>query len=219
MPKRTSHGQAHNGKHTPAYSSWKHAKQRCFNPKHVSYHNYGGRGIVMCQIFSDSFPTFYQKIGDCPEGKTLDRIDTDGHYSCGECEQCKQNDWPFNCKWSTKKEQDRNRRTNKIYTIQGVTGCVVELCEHFGINKYSFYTRLQKGWSVERAFTEPINEPDIITVSGFTGTFPQVANHFGISSLRAFKRIKSGWTHEEAFLTPVRQGNYRTGSNSLREEG
>src|SRR5947209_18746960 len=112
MPKQISHGHTSNGKTTPAYSSWKHAKQRCFNPNHESASNYHDRGITMCQGFRESFLKFYEKMGDCPNGKTLDRIENNGNYSCGDCQQCKEKEWPFNCKWSTKKEQDRNRRTN-----------------------------------------------------------------------------------------------------------
>jgi len=144
---------------------------------------------------------------------TLDRIDNkDGHYSCGECEQCVNKNWPFNCKWSTKKEQDRNRRTNKVYTINGVTGCIIELCEHFGTDVATYYTRRKLKWSVEKAFTEPIREAEKITAGGVTGSLRELSIHFGISEIRAFRRIHQlKWSYDDAFLTPVRQENYRTG--------
>ena len=36
---------------------WK-IKERCYNPKCASYHNYGGRGIVMCEEWKNSFQAF-----------------------------------------------------------------------------------------------------------------------------------------------------------------
>jgi hypothetical protein len=201
-PWKFKHGHAQGEKYTPEYSSWKHAKQRCYNPKHESYPNYGGRGITMCEPWLLSFEIFLEDMGPCPIGCTLDRIDTNGNYE------------PDNCKWSTKKEQDRNRRTNKVYTVQGVTGCVVELCEHFGIDIRLFYNRRkQDGWSVEKSLTEPIRQAEKITVAGVTGSLRELSKYFGISENRAFRRINQlGWSYEDAFLTPVRQGNYHTGS-------
>ena len=167
----------------------------------------------MCQGLCE-FPNFFNQLGERPEGTTLDRINNDGHYSCGSCQQCKENNWPMNCKWSTKKEQDRNRRTNKVYTVGGVTGCVVKLCEHFKISKNTFYSRIDYGWSVEKALTEPIREAELHTVNGFTGSLSELSKHFGIPENRVFRRIHQlGWTIERALLTPVRQGNYRTGAN------
>ena len=97
--------------------------------------------------------------------------------------------------------------------MQGVTGCVVELCEHFKIDVRLFCNRLkQDRWPVEKALTEPVHEPEKITVAGVTGSLRELAIHFGISENRAFLRIHQlGWSYDEAFLTPVRQGNYRTG--------
>ena len=34
----------HNQRHTNLYEVWKTMKQRCYNPKNLSYKNYGGRG-------------------------------------------------------------------------------------------------------------------------------------------------------------------------------
>lgn len=214
-PWKFKHGHTANNKVTLAYSSWKHAKRRCFNPNDLNYPNYGGRGVTMCKGWKDSFPNFYETMGDRPPRMTLDRIDNkEGHYSCGECEECIENKWPLNCKWSTKKEQDRNRRTNKVYTVQGVTGCVIELCEHFEIDVRLFYNRRkQDGWSVEKSLTEPIREAEQITVAGVTGSLRALSIHFGIPENRAFRRIHQlKWGYEKAFLTPVRQGNYRTGA-------
>jgi hypothetical protein len=83
------------GKDSPEYSSYIHAKMRCNNPKTDGYKNYGGRGI---EFKFTSFLEFYEHIGPRPEGTSLDRKDNNGHYE------------PGNVKWSTQSNQLFNRR-------------------------------------------------------------------------------------------------------------
>src|SRR5437879_6158039 len=45
---RFIHGHARKGKFTPEYSTWMSMRERCNNPKHEAYKNYGGRGISVC---------------------------------------------------------------------------------------------------------------------------------------------------------------------------
>ena len=84
---------------TREYNSLDGAIQRCYNPNSPAYKNYGGRGIKVCERWRNSFEAFYEDMGPCPKDKTLDRWpDNDGNYELG------------NCKWSTRLEQQRNRR-------------------------------------------------------------------------------------------------------------
>lgn len=85
-----------------SYMSWGRMKQRCHNPKDDVYCDYGGRGIYVCKEWRDSFEQFLTDMGPRPEGMTLDREDNDGPY-------CKDN-----CKWSTYKEQNQNRRPRSV---------------------------------------------------------------------------------------------------------
>lgn len=136
---------------TPEYSSWAQIKSRCYVETSRIYKYYGGRGIVMCKAWRDSFEAFFADMGFRPEDKTgVDRIDNDGHYSCGHCEECLANNWPANCKWADDMEQGRNRRTNVFITYKGRTQIVLDWCKELGLDRGVLRRRL-KTMSVEEA--------------------------------------------------------------------
>lgn len=101
----------HGGKGTTEYNIWVSMKQRCLNPRHHAYKDYGGRGITFCERWND-FKNFLADMGQRPPGKSLNRINNDGNYT------------PENCEWATFKQQAENRRPRQKLTLEQWLGMV-----------------------------------------------------------------------------------------------
>jgi len=101
-------------------------RRRCYDSNHENYKYYGGRGIKVCDRWMNSFENFIADIGLKPTKlHSLDRVNTNGNYE------------PSNCKWSTQKEQCRNRRSNCFIEYNGKIMSIAELSEISGIpNSY-----------------------------------------------------------------------------------
>jgi hypothetical protein len=94
------HGHTSNGFRSPTYYSWLNMIQRCTNSANTYFHNYGGRGITVCERWRN-FENFLSDMGERPPHHTIDRIDNERSYQ------------PDNCKWSTRKEQAKNKRKRR----------------------------------------------------------------------------------------------------------
>jgi hypothetical protein len=119
--------------------------RRCYDPSVYSYSSYGGRGITVCQRWNDIL-LFCEDIGHPPsKNHSLDRIDNDGNYE------------PGNCRWATTKAQHRNTSRNRILEFSGIKMPLCDWAERIGLTQGTLKLRLDRGWSVERALTEPRN--------------------------------------------------------------
>jgi hypothetical protein len=117
--------------------------RRCENPSHKSYKDYGARGIKVCDRWK-SFDAFFSDMGKAPAGLSIDRIDTNGNYE------------PGNCRWTTQKVQQNNRRSNRVLSAFGREQTMQRWAEEFSITADAISKRLEGGWNAERAVTQPM---------------------------------------------------------------
>ena len=144
--KTVQRGTKHGLWSTPEYKAWDAMKQRCYNTNHRSYHNYGGRGIYVCRRWRKSFENFIKDIGKRPsKNHSLDRINNSLCYL------------PFNCKWSTRTEQNRNNRHNRIIPFNGESFCMSKWAEKYKIPYAILSSRLNRlKWDIQKALTTPV---------------------------------------------------------------
>jgi hypothetical protein len=117
-------------------------RARCHRPSDSAFPRYGAKGIRVCKEWH-SFSRFLADMGEPEIGMTIDRIDGGGDYE------------PNNCRWATRKTQNRNRSTARILTCHGARRPVWEWSEITGIGASTIHRRLGLGWSDERAVLTP----------------------------------------------------------------
>lgn len=141
------HGHNRKGQTTKEYRAYRHMLNRCYNPTVERYPHYGGRGITVCTRWrgEKGFENFLADMGNAPTPKhSIDRRDNSGNYT------------PSNCRWATATEQHRNTRWNRLLTMGNQTRTLCEWSEITGIKRTTIQMRIDaRGWSVERALTEP----------------------------------------------------------------
>lgn len=128
------------------YHAWAHMRCRCTCPTYIDYHNYGGRGITVCERWND-FSLFAADMGPHPgKGWSIDRIDNNGDYTS------------TNCGWATQAMQNQNQRRTKLTTIDvveikrrhmpGVNSCnrgnSALLAYEFGVSRWTI-TQVVRG--------------------------------------------------------------------------
>lgn len=129
----------------PLYATWKGMVGRCLVTSNNAYDRYGGRGIKVCDrwLGDRGLENFCKDMGAKPsEDHSIDRIDNDGDYT------------PENCRWATRTEQCSNTRRNRFVVIDGKRMTVLGAIRHYNLSgpPSTYYSRLDKGWSVSDTF-------------------------------------------------------------------
>jgi hypothetical protein len=138
----------HGDKGSPEWIAWQSMKARCYQPRSISFKNYGARGITVCDRWVHSYENFLADMGRRPSvSHSLDRIDPNGNYE------------PGNCRWATTAQQAVNKRNNKRITFEGRALSVREWADKTGIPAGTLYSRFKNGWEPARALTAPNGAP------------------------------------------------------------
>lgn len=138
----TTHGYCTGGK-TSEYQIWRSIKERCLNSKNKKYSDYGGRGIIICDRWKDSFQNFIDDMGvRHNKNLSIDRINNNGNYD------------PTNCKWATWIEQQNNKNNNRILEFNGKSQTVAQWSRELGVPHQRINQRLFRNWSIERTLTQ-----------------------------------------------------------------
>lgn len=131
------------------HNIWYLMKYRCEDPTSPAYHNYGGRGIKLCEEWADEVQGYFRfkewaLNNGYDETLTIDRIDNNGNYS------------PENCRWADDYIQRNNRRNNIQIEYGGRVQTLSQWARELGVPMKNLHNRIRVlGWDVERAFTQP----------------------------------------------------------------
>jgi hypothetical protein len=120
-------------------------RTRCYNPNATKYKYWGGRGVRVCDEWSN-FMVFHDwalKSG-YRDDLTIDRKNSTKDYS------------PNNCRWATATEQNRNHQNHIIYKGELAADATRRLGGR-GENLVAQRIRIL-GWSKKRAFTTPVKK-------------------------------------------------------------
>jgi len=120
-------------------------RARCYSPTEHNFGDYGGRGIGVCARWMSSFAEFLADMGPRPSPlHTIERINNDADYG------------PGNCRWATRKEQARNRRSSRLLNVEGRVATLAEWAEISVFKLTTLHARLKTGMTPEQAVALPI---------------------------------------------------------------
>lgn len=132
-PSTTTHGETTQKKRSPEYVCWLSMRQRCNDPNHRNYKNYGGKGIQVCESWNQSFESFLKDMGRKQvKGQSIDRVNSLENYT------------PENCRWATHLQQQNNKTNNNIVFVNGVPLSAIEASRLLNIPYSTLRYRITK---------------------------------------------------------------------------
>jgi hypothetical protein len=115
---------------TRVHDIWTNMIQRCSNPKVLHYKRYGARGIKVCERWQ-VFENFLSDMGEPFDKAEIDRVDNSKGYE------------PDNCRWVTRSENCRNRRTTRWIEVEGRKVSMAEASDLTGISYNTMKSRVK----------------------------------------------------------------------------
>lgn len=175
---------------------WKSMVERCYNPFHKSYKDYGGRGITICKKWQD-FQNFYlwALSTGFQMGQSLDRINNNGNYK------------PLNCRFTDMMTQCNNRRSNRWLLHNGKNQTVSQWSRELGINITTLLWRLNKysiKKSLKKDFEKTPHNARIIEINGVAKSVNDWDNVYGVPKGIIYSRLHRGWEGVSAVTVPLR---------------
>ena len=136
----------HGKSHTVEFNAWNAMKGRCYNIRNHAYSHYGGRGIIVCDRWLNSFEHFLADMGQRPTSRhSIDRINNDGNYE------------QSNCRWATDTQQANNTRRSLCYEFDGESLPLSDWSVRLGIKTATLRARLNVySMPIDEAFTRPV---------------------------------------------------------------
>lgn len=181
-----THGESgeRTGKRTVEYRAWAAMKARCYNKGNKEYYSYGGRGIMVCERWLNSYENFIEDMGRKPGDEySIDRIDNNGNYE------------PGNCRWATDLQQLNNTSRNVFIEYNGERKTASQWAKFFNISQHSILWRHKKGMTLEKVFSKnKLEKQNVIYVTymggkrRFVDLCKELNLGYSIIMLRKFRR-------------------------------
>jgi hypothetical protein len=179
---------------TPEFNAWNQMHDRCRRQNHPAFMHYGGRGISVCERWSD-FANFLADMGERPTPKhSLDRIDNNGNYS------------PDNCRWALPRTQTRNQSTTVMLAHDGRTQCIMDWANELGVSHAVIWQRINTlKWTVAEALNTPIGKS-----CNWRGTHHKDARQY---EANGEKHTMQEWSHKLGIQVSTLRNRVRRGGS------
>lgn len=197
-------------KNDPTWLSWRGMMHRCFREKDSAYYCYGAVGVTVCLTLRAAPSALIGLIGARPQGRTVDRIDNNGSYTCGYCQECVANGWSMNVRWATPLDQARNRSNSISVNIDGKIHFLSDIAKAAGVSYQSILRRHKKGVVGAALFGKapPANVKH--QIGNRSMTLREWSNETGIPYGTIQTRMYSGICGEALLAIPKRIGRHKT---------
>ena len=131
----------------PLYIKWRGMQYRCYNVKCKQYHDYGGRGITICDEWLNSYRSFYDwaMANGWQEGLEIDRRENDQPYR------------PDNCRFVSQLANANNKRGNRLIAAFGENKTLSDWVRdpRCSVSYRALQSRLKRHWEPELAIIAP----------------------------------------------------------------